>query len=112
MKSIFTIATLALLCVPTLSLGCPAFYSYTVSGLALHTSGDGVYSWSIGYQEMCDEDVCVVLDEGSEHRLFRLDSPANFISDCLNKDIDFCAPLDYNLKCTNFIDDNSPECSA
>ena len=112
MKSIFTIAMVTLFCIPALSMGCPAYYSYTVSDIVFKTYGDGIYTWSVGYQEQCDEYVCVVVDEGFEHRLLRLDSPFNFISDCLNKNVDFCSPLNYNLKCTNFSDNNPSECGA
>ena len=77
-----------------------------------------VYLWSEGEKTRCSfraetgrATICAVVEEGTRHRVFD-SKPISFIANCLNKRVDFCMPLNYNIPCGEETLESIPECGA
>ena len=114
MKSIFILLVAIFSCdCYAWTITCPSYDEREMFGMITKTYGDGVYYWSEGYKEHCNDDgVCSVINSGQKHRLVDFSSPLSFISDCINKSVDFCMPFDYDLPCIEYIGEKNPECGA
>jgi hypothetical protein len=95
-------------------IDCPSYDEVVIDDYIFMSYEPGIWIWSVGYKETCPMDgICVIENWGTDRRLFDLRTPIHFISSCLDKNIDFCSPMNYNIPCINYtFEDQSSDCGA